>query len=42
VTALDPADGTKLWVSHQYAGSAERCVWNTRIVQYQVGASGKD
>lgn len=36
-TALDPADGTKLWASHQWANNAARCVWNTRIFQFQVG-----
>jgi hypothetical protein len=40
-TALDPADGTKLWVSHQWANSAARCVWNTRIIQYQLEASAR-
>jgi hypothetical protein len=39
ITALDPADSTKLWVSHQWANSAARCVWNTRIIQYQVETS---
>jgi len=36
LTALDPADGTKLWTSEQWANDAARCVWNTRIVQYSV------
>jgi hypothetical protein len=36
LTALDPLDGTKLWTSHHWANSAERCVWNTRIVEYQI------
>lgn len=31
-----------LQVSHQYAARGERCVWDTRIVEYQIGASGKD
>jgi hypothetical protein len=39
ITALDPGDGTKLWVSHQWANTAARCVWNTRIIQYQVQSS---
>jgi len=38
ITALDPADGAKLWVSHQWANSSARCVWKTRIVQYQIEA----
>ena len=36
LTALDPADGTKLWTTQQWANDAARCVWNTRIVEYQV------
>ena len=35
-TALDPKDGAKLWATHQYSNSAEPCVWNTRIVEYQI------
>ncbi len=37
LTALDPADGTKLWTTQQYSNDAARCVWNTRIVQYRPG-----
>ena len=36
LTALDPADGTKLWTTQQWANDAARCVWNTRIVEYQI------
>ena len=36
LTALDPLDGTKLWTTQQWANDAAPCVWNTRIVQYQV------
>ena len=36
LTALDPADGTKLWTSQQWSNDAARCVWKTRIVQYQI------
>lgn len=36
LTALDPSDGTKLWTSHQWSHDATRCVWNTRIVEYQL------
>jgi hypothetical protein len=39
ITAVEPGDGTKLWVSHQWANSAARCVWNTRIIQYQIVSS---
>jgi len=40
LTALDPLDGTKLWTAQQWSNDASRCVWNTRIVQYQIGADG--
>lgn len=36
LTALDPADGTKLWTTQQWSNDAARCVWNTRIVEYQI------
>jgi hypothetical protein len=36
LTALDPADGAKLWTSQQWSNDAARCVWKTRIVQYQI------
>ncbi len=36
LTALDPSDGTKLWTAQQWSGDAAKCVWNTRIVQYQI------
>ena len=39
LTALDPADGTKLWTSHQWANSAEPCLWNTRIIEYEVAGA---
>ena len=35
-TALDPHDKTKLWTTQQYGGDAARCVWTTRIVEYQI------
>jgi hypothetical protein len=35
-TALDVLDGTKLWATQQWANHAERCVWDTRIIQYQI------
>ena len=37
LTALDPSDGTKLWTTQQWSKDATRCVWNTRIVEYQIG-----
>ncbi len=40
-TALDPADGTKLWTSEQWSNNAARCVRNTRIVQYQIMGGGR-
>lgn len=36
LTALDPLDGTELWTTQQWAISAERRAWNTRIVEYQI------
>jgi hypothetical protein len=36
LTALDPADGSKLWTTQQWSKDANRCVWNTRIIQYQI------
>jgi hypothetical protein len=36
LTALDPLDGTKLWTTQQWSNDAARCVWNTRIVEYQI------
>jgi hypothetical protein len=35
-TMLDPSDGTKLWITEQWGNNAARCVWNTRVVEYQV------
>ena len=37
LTALDPLDGAKLWTTEQWSNDARRCVWNTRIVEYQIG-----
>ena len=39
LTALDPADGVTLWLSHHWSNDATRCVWNTRIVGYQIASS---
>jgi hypothetical protein len=36
LTVLDPADGTKLWTTQQWSHDATPCVWNTRILQYQM------
>ncbi len=36
LTALDPADATKLWTAGQYGNDAAACVWTTRIVEYQI------
>jgi hypothetical protein len=36
LTALDPLDGSSLWTTEQWSNDAERCVWNTRIVQYRI------
>jgi hypothetical protein len=35
-TVRDPLDGTKLWASNGYGGSAAPCVWSTRIVEYRL------
>jgi len=35
-TMLDPLDGTKLWITEQWGNNAARCVWTTRIVEYQI------
>ena len=40
-TALDP-DGRRLWVTQQWGNDAERCVWTTRIVGYQIADSNND
>jgi hypothetical protein len=39
MTALDPQDGSKLWTSEQWSNDATRCVWNTRIVEYQMAGA---
>jgi hypothetical protein len=40
LTALDPLDGTKLWTTEQWSNDATPCVWNTRIVEYQITGRG--
>jgi hypothetical protein len=42
LTSLDPADGTKLWTTMQWGNDAAPCVWNTRIVAYQIVPARKD
>lgn len=39
LTALDPADGTRLWTTEQWGNNAEPCVWSTRIFEYQIGGA---
>ena len=41
LTALDPVDGATLWTAHHYSNDATACVWNTRIVGYQIAPGGK-
>jgi hypothetical protein len=41
LTGLDPADGATLWTAHHYANGATACVWNTRIIGYQIAPAGK-
>ena len=36
LTSLDPLDGSSLWTTEQWTNNAERCVWNTRIVEYRI------
>jgi hypothetical protein len=35
-TVRDPLDGTKLWTSLQWSNDATPCVFNTRIIEYQI------
>ena len=39
LTALDPLDGASLWTTQQWSNDATPCVWDTRIVQYQIDAA---
>jgi hypothetical protein len=39
MTALDPVDGSRLWTTQQWSNDATPCVWDTRIVQYQIDAA---
>jgi hypothetical protein len=41
LTLRDPLDGSKLWTTQQWSNDAKPCVWNTRIVQYQVAAGSR-
>jgi hypothetical protein len=41
LTLRDPRDGNKLWTSQQWSNDGTRCVWNTRIVEYQVDSTAK-
>jgi hypothetical protein len=36
LTTRDPLDGTKLWTTQQWSNDAAPCVYNSRIVQYQI------
>ena len=36
LTALDPLDGAKLWTTEHWSNDATACVWNTRIIEYQI------
>ena len=35
-TVRDPLDGMKLWTTQQWSNDARPCVFNTRIVEYQL------
>jgi len=37
---IDPIDGSKLWTTQHWGGDAGRCVWTTRIVEYQIDGGG--
>jgi hypothetical protein len=41
LTLLDPADGTKLWTTQQWSHDATRCIWNTRIVEYEISGRAR-
>ena len=41
LTVRDPADGTKLWTTQQWSNDATRCVWKTRIIEYQIANPGQ-
>lgn len=41
LTLRDPRDANKLWTSQQWANDGTRCVWNTRIVEYQIDSNAK-
>jgi hypothetical protein len=36
LTTRDPLDGMKLWTTQQWSNDAAPCVFNTRIVEYQI------
>ncbi len=36
IVRLPCPQGMKLWTSQQWANDARPCVWNTRIVEYQI------
>jgi hypothetical protein len=36
LTLPDPRDGNKLWTTEQWSNDGTRCVWNTRIVEYEI------
>lgn len=39
LTLRDPGDGLKLWTTQQWSNEIKPCVWNTRIVQYQIAGN---
>lgn len=36
LTARDPADPFLQWTTEQYSDNAARCVYSTRIIQYEI------
>jgi hypothetical protein len=36
LTMRDPLDASRLWTTQQWSNDSRPCVWNTRIIQYQI------
>jgi hypothetical protein len=42
LTLRDPVDGSKLWTTQQYGGNAKPCVWDTKVIEYQIGSGRRE
>jgi hypothetical protein len=42
LTVRDPIDGSKLWTTQQYGGDAKPCVWDTKVIEYQIGSGRRE